>query len=110
MQRVIAYIDRFNLYFGLKSKGWRRFYRLNIQEMARRLLRPGQQLTLTRYYTSRVSAKPHDQDKPKRQNIYLEPLATLPDFTMRFGHYLQKTVKSPLLGSCSTTFSNNVRP
>lgn len=24
--RVIAYIDGFNLYFGLKSKGWKRYY------------------------------------------------------------------------------------
>jgi len=25
MNRVIAYIDGFNLYFGMKEKGWRRF-------------------------------------------------------------------------------------
>ena len=25
-ERVIAYIDGFNLYFGLKAKGWRQFY------------------------------------------------------------------------------------
>ncbi len=29
MDRVIVYIDGFNLYFGLKSKGWRRYFWLN---------------------------------------------------------------------------------
>ncbi len=24
--RVISYIDGFNLYFGLKSKGWKKYY------------------------------------------------------------------------------------
>ena len=33
-QRVITYIDGFNLYFGLKSAGWNRFYWLNLQTMA----------------------------------------------------------------------------
>jgi hypothetical protein len=26
MKRVIAYIDGFNLCFGLREKGWKRFY------------------------------------------------------------------------------------
>lgn len=30
-QRVIAYIDGFNLYFGLKAAKWKRFYWLNLQ-------------------------------------------------------------------------------
>jgi len=31
MDRVITYIDGFNLYFGLKSKDWQRYYWLNLQ-------------------------------------------------------------------------------
>jgi len=34
MDRVIAYVDGFNLYFGLKSKGWRRYYWLNPRALA----------------------------------------------------------------------------
>ncbi len=26
MKRTVVYIDGFNLYFGLKSKGWNRYY------------------------------------------------------------------------------------
>jgi hypothetical protein len=34
MERVIAYVDGFNLYFGLKSKGWQRYFWLNIPALA----------------------------------------------------------------------------
>ena len=30
VERVIAYVDGFNLYFGLKSKGWQRYYWLDV--------------------------------------------------------------------------------
>jgi hypothetical protein len=47
MQRVIAYIDGYNLYFGLREKGWKWFYWLNIPAMARHLLKPHQTLVTT---------------------------------------------------------------
>ena len=47
MKRVIVYIDGFNLYYGLRSKGWKWLYWLNVQEMARRLLQPEQTLVKT---------------------------------------------------------------
>jgi hypothetical protein len=39
-QRVIAYIDGFNLYFGLRESGLRRCYWLNLPALAESLLRP----------------------------------------------------------------------
>lgn len=89
MDRVIAYVDGFNLYFGMKSKGWKRFYWLDIPELVRKILKPNQQLLETKYFTSRVSASMADPDKPKRQNTYLEALQTLPGLSVFFGHYLQ---------------------
>jgi uncharacterized LabA/DUF88 family protein len=88
VERVIAYVDGFNLYFGLKSKGWRRFYWLDIPKLARSLLKPNQQLVEAKYFTSRVSASPSDPDKPKRQNAYLEALLTFPGLSIFYGHYL----------------------
>jgi hypothetical protein len=41
MLRVIAYIDGFNLYFGLTSQGWERFLWLDVQALSRNLLKPG---------------------------------------------------------------------
>lgn len=83
-QRVVAYIDGFNLYFGLKSAGWKRFYWLNLQALARNILAPGQELVFTKYFTSRVS---YPADKEKRQSTFIEALETLNDFKIYYGHY-----------------------
>jgi len=93
MERVIAYVDGFNLYFGLKEQGWKRFYWLNIQRLAQRLLKPHQRLVQTKYFTSRVSSTPDDPQKHKRQGIYLEALQTLPDLEIYYGNYLKKFVR-----------------
>ena len=90
MQWVICYIDGLNLYYGLKSKGWRRFYWLDLRRLALNLLISNQGLEAVRYFTARVSSTPRDQLKPVRQNTYLEALATLPDLTIHLGHFLMK--------------------
>ena len=41
MNRVISYIDGFNLYFGLKDKGWKRYYWLDLAALSGALLKPG---------------------------------------------------------------------
>ena len=83
-----AYIHGFNLYYGLRSKGWRRYYWLDLRRLVERLLRPGQQLTAVRYFTTRVVPEPGDRDKARRQNTYLEALETLPDLRIHFGYFL----------------------
>lgn len=83
-ERVIAYIDGFNLYFGLKSAGWKRFYWLNLQAMAQNLLKPQQELVFTKYFTSRVS---YPADKERRQATFIEALETLNDVRIYYGHY-----------------------
>jgi hypothetical protein len=75
MSRVITYIDGFNLYFGLKSRGWRRFYWLDVHALSQRLLRPGQAPVGVKYFTSPVAAAPGDPGKDRRQAAYLEALA-----------------------------------
>ena len=84
MEKVIAYIDGFNLYFGLKSKGWRRYYWLNQQQLVQNLLKPTQNLVLTKYFTAHISGPP---DKRKRQTTYIEALSTLSDFHIYYGKY-----------------------
>jgi len=39
MDRVIAYIDGYNLYYGLREQGWKRYYWLNLQKLAGQFLR-----------------------------------------------------------------------
>jgi len=91
VQRVVVYIDGFNLYFGLRSKGWRRYYWLDCERLARNLLRPGQQLVVVRYFTARISGRTGDPGKHKRQAVFLEALETLPSLTISYGHYLAST-------------------
>lgn len=92
MERVIVYVDGFNLYFGMKTRDWQRYYWLNVQSLAHNLLKPNQQLICTKYFTSRVASMPDDPEKHKRQGVYLEALGTLPDFRIFYGHYLAKEI------------------
>ncbi|MCM2273355.1 MAG: NYN domain-containing protein [Candidatus Didemnitutus sp.] len=98
-QRVIAYVDGFNLFFGLKSKGWKQFYWLDVHRAALALLRSGQRLVEVKYFTSRVSSAHGDPAQARRQAIYLEALATLPSVSLYFGHYLSKAVRCHACGA-----------
>jgi hypothetical protein len=86
LERRIFYIDGFNLYFGLKDKGWRKYYWLNLQDRCSRLTRPNQELIKVRYFTARISGP--DNDKRLRQKAYLQALETLPLVEIHYGHYL----------------------
>lgn len=90
MQRVVVYIDGFNLYYGLKSKGWQRYYWLDLCRLSENLLRPEQKLMAVRYFTARVASQSPNSDRRKRQNTYLEALGTLPGLHIHYGNYLAK--------------------
>jgi len=90
MLRLIAYIDGFNLYYGLKSKGWKRYYWLNLQKLVENLRKPDQQLVMTKYFTARINSV--DPARQRRQAIFLEALETFPNFRIFYGHYLSKPV------------------
>ncbi|HAN20132.1 MAG TPA: NYN domain-containing protein [Clostridiales bacterium] len=89
MTRVIAYIDGFNLYYGLKSAGLRKCYWLNPKLLIENLKLPTQTIVKVKYFTARVS-KP--QEKHIRQKTYLEALETIPDLEIIYGHYLMKKI------------------
>jgi uncharacterized LabA/DUF88 family protein len=107
-ERVITYIDGFNLYYGLKDKGWRRYYWLDLRALSRNLLLPGQNLVCVKYFTARIKAggskTPQNirnklEEKRKRQTIYLEALNTLQNLHIYKGHYLGKTVTCKKCGN-----------
>ncbi len=89
-RRVAVYVDGFNLYYGLRSKRWRRYYWLDLRRLSEQFLRTGQRLVLVRYFTAGIFAEPHDPDKPLRQNTYLEALETLPDLHIHKGYFVAK--------------------
>ena len=63
-ERVVAYVDGFNLYFGLRQKGWRRYYWLSPRALVLNLLKPGQRLVRTKYFTLRGS-----RDPPRHEHL-----------------------------------------
>lgn len=83
-ERVIAYVDGFNLYFGMKESGHNDTLWLNVQELAKSLLKPNQELIFTKYFTSRVRNNPA---KEARQTTYIEAIETLLDCRIYYGHY-----------------------
>ena len=87
-RRVMVYVDGFNLYYGLKSKGWRRYYWLAIRALSENLMREDQRLVGVRYFTARITGR--QRDKKKRQSTYLEALEADGGVKLHFGHYLAK--------------------
>jgi len=75
-KRAFFYIDGFNLYYGLKTKGWKRFYRLDVERLCRRILsyHMNHELTGIKYFTARIMG---NIEKAKRQSTYLEAVETL---------------------------------
>ncbi len=90
MNRVLVYVDGFNLYFGLRSKGWKKHYWLDLRALALALLKPGQTLVGVHYFTSRIRANGCNVTDMQRQTTYLEALGTLSDLRTHIGHYLEK--------------------
>jgi uncharacterized LabA/DUF88 family protein len=90
MNRVVGYIDGFNLFFGMRDSGLRRYYWLDPAALIRNLLKPDQQLAGVRYFSARISPSNGDRDKHLRQQCYLEALEIRPDVEAIYGHYLSK--------------------
>jgi len=91
MTRVVTYVDGFNLYFGLKSKGWKKYYWLDLVELSRQLLKPGQELHGVHYFTSRIRANGYNAADMRRQLAYLEALEARAGIQLHYGHFLEKT-------------------
>jgi len=91
--RTIVYVDGFNLYYGaLKGTPckW-----LDLAKLCRLLL-PNHQIIKIKYFTARVSARPHDPDQPTRQQTYFRALQTIPNLDIIYGHFLSHEIDMPL--------------
>lgn len=108
MSRVIAYVDGFNLYFGLKSKGWKRYYWLDVVGLSRSLLKPGQTLQAAHYFTARICLTGNNHADMQRQADYLDALATSPLLTIQFGHYLPKGRQCRRCGNTWTDYEEKM--
>lgn len=86
-ERIIAYIDGFNLYFGMREASFDHCRWLNINKLIQSLLHPHQELVAVKYFTSRVSNSP---DKQKRQSTYIDAIEST-GVKVFYGNYQDNT-------------------
>lgn len=98
---VIAYIDGFNLYFGLKAMNQPGVKWLDIHALLTKQLRPGEVLVEVNYFTARVKG---DQGKQNRQNTYLKALEST-GVKIYYGNYQKGKAKCRACGATRTTYS-----
>lgn len=83
-ERVIAYIDGYNLYYGLKDGGFKCYLWLNIQALVQNLLLPQQELVGVRYFTTLVT---NDVNTRLRQKCFINALGTLSLVKIFYGKF-----------------------
>lgn len=88
--RVIAYIDGFNFYHGLRDSGLQDSRWLDYHGMSVSLLKSGQRLERVRYFTSRVKNNPK---KTERQAVYIDALLARGGIKIDYGHFLSKPAR-----------------
>ncbi len=88
-QRVIFYVDGFNLYYGLKEKKWKKYYWLDMVKFFGTFIRPHQELVAVHYF----SAIPKDKGKHDRQDLLFQANKINPFFYLHLGKYLAKQKK-----------------
>lgn len=98
VERVVGYIDGYNLYFGLLDAKLRTSRWLDLVALCRALLEPGQVLAGVRYFTSRVK---NNLDDSTRQATYLDALAARGGLSIDYGHFLSQPARCR---SCGATW------
>jgi hypothetical protein len=92
--RAYVYVDGFNLYYrGLRPTPYKW---LDLRALGAALLDPSDSIDVVRYFTARVSARAGDPDAPRRQQIYLSALLTVPNIAIHYGRMMAKTKRRPL--------------
>lgn len=93
--RSAVYVDGFNLYFGLKSKGWRHLYWYDVGRLAVQVVRPPSSLRAVHYFTARISGP---EPKRLRQSKFLEANGVRGTCKIHFGSYRTAEVTCPSCG------------
>jgi hypothetical protein len=87
--KVNVYVDGFNLYYGaLKGTP---FKWLDLGRLCQALL-PSDTIQEIKYFTARVSARPSKPTSAHDQGLYIRALRTLPNLSIKYGHFLTHTV------------------
>lgn len=99
MDRVITYIDGYNLYFALKSRSWQKYYWLDIVRLSESITPKDSTFLRCKYFTARVNGG----SVQRRQSAYLEALDTLDNLDIIYGRYAMRTRKCSI---CQQSFKS----
>jgi len=87
-ERVIVYVDGFNFYYGLKSRGWKKYYWLDVFKFFSSFLKPHQELLEVNYF----SAIPDNRGQQQRQDLFFSANKLNSKFNLHLGKFLRKTI------------------
>ena len=89
-----VYIDGFNLYYrALRREP--QFKWLDLAKLCQTLL-PAHEINRIRYFTALVHHRPEDPLQPRRQQIYLRALRTIPNLEIHYGLFKNRVIRRPL--------------
>jgi len=93
-QRVIAYVDGFNLFYSsLKGTS---FKWLDLVSLCESMLKPEQELVSVKYFSALVGSFKGDTSRTDRQRFYLEALRTNPKVEIKLGYFSTHRTKMPM--------------
>lgn len=101
IERVIVYIDGFNLYYGIRQKRWNQYLWLDVHLFAQNLLLKSQRLEKVRYFTSFIFDNPNDPDKAQRQKNFLKATRLKPDVCIYYGAHRKRKI---FCTKCNSSF------
>ena len=96
-KRAIAYIDGYNLYYGL-LKGTPHKW-LDLYSFARSLIRRDCDLVAVKYFTAPIKTYPHDFAAVDRQKVYLQAIAASGNVEVTLGFYAKNKALVPYADS-----------
>lgn len=94
--RVIAYVDGFNLYYGIRERNWKHLYWIDPSDLVQATMPRGSTLVATKYFTARVK-KP--DDKRKRQTAYLDAVRARGNTEIILGKFSPRSVQCRRCGN-----------
>jgi uncharacterized LabA/DUF88 family protein len=102
LHRVRAYIDGFNLYYGMHSAFARQYLWLDLEELSRSLLHPGQELDLVHYFTAPMRSLTPSRH---RQDTYIQALqAHCGRLTIVHGRFQERNERCRACGVTRVTY------
>jgi len=93
MKRTIAYVDGYNLYYGLlKGTHWKW---LDLEAFVKAQLRDDHEILVVKYFTAPIKTYPHDTAAVDRQKIYLQALSSRARMSVQLGYYSKNATLFP---------------